>query len=47
MMNQTQCLPRQSREGGMAQRGGAMPVNNSGQGGQWSIPMPANASQMQ
>lgn len=41
VMSQTQSLPRQSWEGGTRQHEGATCINNSGCGGQWSIPMPA------
>lgn len=40
-MNQTRSLPRQSWEAGRCGARGATCPNNSGQGGQQRIPMPA------
>lgn len=42
-MNQTQPMPRRSWEGGTVQPGGTVPINISGQSGQWRIPVPAGA----
>lgn len=42
-MNQTQPMPRRSWERGTVQPGGTVPINISGQSGQWRIPVPAGA----